>query len=69
METILEAGRLKRELKARGFDPQMRWAGVGVLDVRLDGETIFSRQRERKWPQAEEIADRIRERSTGPAGS
>lgn len=69
MDTIREAGRLKRELKARGFDPKMRWAGVGVLDVRLDEETIFSRQRERKWPDADEIAGRIRQRSTGPAGS
>jgi predicted Rdx family selenoprotein len=61
METILEAGRLKRELKARGFEPKMRWAGVGVLDVRVDGETIFSKQRERKWPHAEDIARRIRQ--------
>ena len=61
MDTIVEAGRLKRELKARGFDPKMRWAGVGVLDVRVDGETIFSKQRERKWPEAEEIARRILE--------
>jgi len=65
METILEAGRLKRELKARGFEPQMRWAGMGVFDVRVDGETVYSRQRERKWPNAEEIAQRIRARGAG----
>jgi predicted Rdx family selenoprotein len=63
METILEAGRLKRELKARGFEPQMRWAGMGVFDVRVDGETVYSRQRDRKWPDAGEIAGKIRARS------
>jgi predicted Rdx family selenoprotein len=63
MDTILEAGRLKRALQGAGFNPQMRWAGVGVFDVRVDGETIYSRQRERKWPNAEEIARKLRERN------
>jgi predicted Rdx family selenoprotein len=36
---------------------------VGVFDVRVDGETIYSRQRERKWPNAEEIARKLRERN------
>lgn len=60
MDIIFEAGRLKRELKALGFDPKMRWAGVGVFEVRVDGQAVYSKQRERKWPEGDEIAERIK---------
>jgi selenoprotein W-related protein len=34
----------------------------GVFEVRLDGETIFSRQREERFPEAKELKQLIRDR-------
>ena len=34
----------------------------GVFDVRLDGETIWSRKDERRFPETREIKQRIRDR-------
>jgi hypothetical protein len=40
---LVEAGRLKREIKKDlGLTPRMRFAGTGVLDVVVDGQTVFS---------------------------
>ena len=45
----MEAGRLKREIKSQlNLTPKMSFAGTGVLDVLLDGKTIFSYQTERR---------------------
>jgi len=38
----------------------MSFAGVGVLDVVVDGKTIFSYQTERRMPGRGEIAGLIR---------
>jgi selenoprotein W-related protein len=35
---------------------------AGVFEVRLDGETIFSRQREERFPEAKELKQLIRDR-------
>jgi hypothetical protein len=57
---LLEAGRLKREIKNQlNVTPKMSFAGTGVLDVVLDGKTIFSYQSERRMPDRGEIAGRI----------
>ena len=34
----------------------------GVFEVRLDGETIWSRAAERRFPEAKEIKQRVRDR-------
>jgi selenoprotein W-related protein len=34
----------------------------GVFDVRLDGETIFSRRDEGRFPESKELKQRIRDR-------
>jgi selenoprotein W-related protein len=34
----------------------------GVLDVRLDGELIFSRKREGRFPEAKELKQALRDR-------
>jgi len=52
----VEAGRLKREIRNQlNLTPKMRFAGVGVLDVVVDGKTIFSHQAERRMPGRGEI--------------
>ena len=58
---LLEAGRLKRDLKSQlNLTPKMSFAGTGVLDVVLDGRTIFSYQVERRLPADGEIVGLIR---------
>jgi hypothetical protein len=53
---LLEAVRLKREIKRElNLTPKMRFAGVDVLDVLVDGRTIFSYQAERRLPSRGEI--------------
>ena len=37
----------------------MSFAGVGVLEVLVDGKTVFSRQAERRMPERGEIVARI----------
>jgi hypothetical protein len=57
---LLEAGRLKREIKAElNVTPKMSFAGTGVLDVVLDGTTIFSYQEKHRLPGRGEIAGLI----------
>jgi selenoprotein W-related protein len=34
----------------------------GVFDVRLDGEVIFSRQHQRRFPEAKEVKQLVRDR-------
>jgi hypothetical protein len=52
--------RLKREIgKQLNLTPKMSFAGVGVLDVLVDGKTVFSYQAERRLPVRGEIAGRI----------
>jgi hypothetical protein len=44
----MEAVRLKREIKNQlNITPKMSFAGTGVLDVVLDGKTIYSYQTKR----------------------
>ena len=57
---MLGAGRLKREIKDQlNLTPKMSFAGTGVLDVVLDGKTIFSYQAERRMPSRGEIVGLI----------
>jgi len=57
----LEAGRLKREIRNQlDFTPKMSFAGVGVLEVAVDGRTIFSLQSEGRLLDRGEIVERIR---------
>jgi len=53
---LLEAGRLKREIRTQlNITPKMSFAGVGVLDVVVDGKTVFSHQAEGRMPGRGEI--------------
>lgn len=53
---MFEAGRLKREIRAKlNITPKMSFAGTGVLDVIVDGKTVFSHQAERRMPLPGEI--------------
>jgi selenoprotein W-related protein len=36
--------------------------GGGVFDVRLDGEVIFSRQQQRRFPESKEVKQIVRDR-------
>lgn len=36
--------------------------GGGVFDVRLDGEVIFSRQQQRRFPESKEVKQLVRDR-------
>jgi hypothetical protein len=52
--------RLKREIRKQlQLTPKMSFAEVGVLDVLVDGKTVFSYQAERRMPARGEIAGRI----------
>ena len=54
---LFEAGRLKREIRTKlNLQPKMSFGGVGVLDVMVDGKTVFSHQAERRMPKPGEIA-------------
>ena len=61
MSILFEAGRLKREIREKlNLKPKMSFGSVGVLDVMVDGKTIFSHQAERRMPAPGEIAELIR---------
>ena len=48
--------RLKREIRKQlNLTPKMSFAGVGVLDVVVNGKTIFSHQAEQRMPGRGEI--------------
>ncbi|HEX4825353.1 MAG TPA: hypothetical protein VFV19_13700 [Candidatus Polarisedimenticolaceae bacterium] len=52
--------RLKREIKNQlNLSPKMSFAEKGVLDVVLDGKTIFSYRAERRLPGRGEIVGLI----------
>jgi hypothetical protein len=58
--------RLKREIRNElDLNPRMKFAGVGVLDVVLDGKTIFSYQAEGRLPGRGEMVARIQAASKG----
>lgn len=57
---MLEAGRLKREIRKQlNITPRVSFAGKGVLDVVVDGKTIFSHQSEQRMPGRGEIVGLI----------
>ena len=56
----MEAGRLKREIREQlNIKPKMSFGGTGVLDVMVDGKTVFSHQAERRKPAVGEIAELV----------
>jgi selenoprotein W-related protein len=63
---LLRAGWLAQEVLTTFVDELGEVALVpgkgGVFDVRLDGETIWSRKDERRFPETREIKQRIRDR-------
>ena len=60
------AAELKREL---GIDAELLPGGRGVFDVLLDGETIFSKYEEHRFPEEGEIPRLIREEGEPWVGS
>ena len=63
---LLRAAWLQQEVLTTFVDDLAEVALVpgkgGVFDVRLDGETIWSRKDERRFPETREIKQRIRDR-------
>lgn len=56
----MEAGRLKSEIRRElNVKPKMSFAGVGVLDVMVNGKTVFSKQSARRNPEPGEIVKLI----------
>ena len=45
--------------RATGVKPKIRMGGIGVLDVVVDGTTVFSKKAEGRVPPAAEIASRV----------
>ena len=63
---MFEAVRLKREIRRDlGVRPTTRFAGTGVLDVVVDGKTVFSHEAEHRMLKRGEIVRLIR--SSQPA--
>ena len=47
---------LKKELEQHpGVKVKLRMGGLGVLDVKVDGKTVFSHQQTGRIPTADEI--------------
>ena len=56
----MEAGRLKSEIRRElNIKPKMSFGSVGVLDVIVDGKTVFSKQSARRNPEPGEIVKLI----------
>ena len=56
----MQAGRLKSEIRRElNIKSKMSFAGVGVLDVIVDGKTVFSKQTARRNPEPGEIVKLI----------
>jgi len=56
----MEAGRLKSEIRRElNVKPKMSFGGVGVLDVMVDGKTVFSKLSARRNPEPGEIVKLI----------
>lgn len=52
--------RLKREIRKQlNVTPKVSFAGAGVLDVLVDGKTIFSYQAEHRMPSRGEVVGLI----------
>ena len=47
--------------------PKMSFGGVGVLDVMVNGKTVFSKQAEHRNPVAGEIAELVAQHMAGKA--
>jgi len=63
---LFEAVRLKREInRDLGIKPKTRFAGTGVLDVVVDGRTVFSKEATHRMPNRGEIVRLIQ--SSQPA--
>ena len=45
--------------RATGVKPKIRMGGIGVLDVVVDGTTVFSKKAEGRVPPAAEIVSRV----------
>lgn len=62
---LLRAGWLAQELLTT-FETELRVTLVpgtgGIFEVRLDGETIFSRKQQERFPEAKELKQLIRDR-------
>ncbi len=63
---LLRAAWLAQELLTT-FEAELREVALvpgqgGVLDVRLDGELLFSRAREGRFPESKELKQAIRDR-------
>ncbi len=56
----MEAGRLKSEIRERlGITPRMRFAGIGVLEVKVGDSIVFSLQQAGHHPRPGEVADLV----------
>ena len=53
------AGELESELKT---PVRIRWGGMGQLDVRVDGATIFSKKTAGRLPAPGEVAGLVKRR-------
>ena len=56
----MEAGRLKGEIRERlGIAPRMRFAGLGVLEVKVGDTLVYSRRQAGRDPRPGEVADLV----------
>ncbi len=53
--------RLREELAREGIDAPIRLGGLGQLDVRVDGRTVFSYKALKRMPQPGEVARLVKE--------
>jgi hypothetical protein len=53
--------RLREELAREGIDAAIRLGGLGQLDVRVDGRTVFSYKAVKRMPQPGEVARLVKE--------
>jgi selT/selW/selH-like putative selenoprotein len=45
--------------KAKGVEPKLVRGGGGVFEVSVDGKLIFSKKAEHRFPQVQEILEKI----------
>jgi predicted Rdx family selenoprotein len=46
-------------LQASGFDASIAEGGNGQFDVVRDGELVFSKKQEHRWPETGEVLSRL----------
>jgi hypothetical protein len=46
-------------LQSNGFDTSIAEGKNGQFDVLRDGERVFSKQQERRWPEPGEVLSRL----------